>query len=145
MRAAVLLLLAALGSGCTTRRAVVTASEIRGPGATTATANWLREELYFGRAIPGGGTVSDSAFDAFVKREITPRFPEGFTILDATGYYLMRATGQTIREPTRVLLVYVREDGPSKTQALNDLIAVYKTLFRQESVLRVTTRVRASF
>jgi len=135
--------LVAIASGCTARQAVVTGTGVQNTGFTAN--NWVREELYFGRAMPNGSIVSDSAFNAFVEREIATRFPDGFTLTDATGYYRVRTTGVTIKEPSRLLIVYVSEDKPQKTQELNELISIYKALFRQESVLHVTTRVRASF
>ena len=132
----------AVSAGCTARQAVVTSTQVQNTGFTSA--NWIREELYFGRAMPNGSIVSDSAFNVFVEREIAPRFPDGFTLTDAMGYYRVRTTGVTIKEPSRLLIVYVPEDKGPKTQQLNELISIYKGLFRQETVLHVTTRVRAS-
>jgi hypothetical protein len=141
-RHVLLVALLAIGTGCTARQAVVTSTQVQNTGFTSG--NWIREELYFGRAMPNGSIVSDSAFNAFVEREIAPRFPDGFTLTDALGYYRVRTTGVTIREPSQVLIVYVPEDQPARTQSLNELITIYKGLFRQESVLHITTRVRAS-
>ena len=42
-------------------------------------------ELFFGRSLPDGGEVSDAAWLGFVDEEVTPRFPDGLTILDAVG------------------------------------------------------------
>ena len=141
-RRALLIALLALSTGCTARQTVVTGTAVENTGFRSG--NWIREELYFGRGMPNGSIVSDSAFNGFVEREVAPRFPDGFTLTDATGYYRVRATGVTIKEPSRVLIVYVPEDQPSRTQSLNELITIYKGLFRQESVLHITTRVRAS-
>ena len=44
-------------------------------------SNWSRTELFFGTAIKGGGVVTDEQFRAFLDSEITPRFPEGLTVL----------------------------------------------------------------
>ncbi len=133
---------ALLLTGCTTRRTVVTASEMQ--GGTVDTGFWARDELYLGMNTPTG-VVTDSAFTVFLDREVAPRLPSGFTVFQATGYYRDNATGRTIREPSRVLLVYYRENQPQSARALNDLAAIYKRLFNQQSVLRVTSRVRATF
>src|SRR5262249_4797549 len=37
----------------------------------------VADRLYFGRAIPGGGSVSDAAWTKFLEEVVTPRFPEG--------------------------------------------------------------------
>ena len=142
MRRVLLVALLALSTGCTARQTVVTSTGVENTGFRSG--NWIREELYFGRGMPNGSIVSDSAFNAFVEREVAPRFPDGFTLTEAMGYYRVRTTGVTIKEPSRVLIVYVPEDKPQKTRELQDLITIYKGLFRQESVLHVTTRVRAS-
>jgi len=128
-------------AGCATR-SVVTETSVQGgvvdPGA------WTRDELYLGMNTPTG-VVSDSAFGAFLDREVAPRLPDGFTVLQATGYYRDTSTGRTVREPSRVLLVYYRDNEPQSGRALAELAALYKRLFQQQSVLRVTARVRASF
>ena len=141
-RRALVIALLAISTGCTARSAVVTSTQVQNTGFTSG--NWVRVELYFGRSMPNGAIVSDSAFNTFVEREIAPRFPDGFTLTNAIGYYRVRTTGVTIKEPSSVLIVYVPEDQPPKTRSLQELITIYKGLFRQESVLHVTTRVRAS-
>ena len=63
----------------------------------------VRSELYFGRLQPDGTVVSDAEWRTFVAEEITPRFPDGFTVFDALGQYRGR-DGQIVSEPTKVLL-----------------------------------------
>jgi uncharacterized protein DUF3574 len=137
------LLLLTMFTGCARREAVVTAGELQ--SAAPNSGFWTRAELYFGMNIPAGGLVSDSAWTVFLEREIAPRLPEGFTVFESVGYYLNRTTGKTEREPSRVLLVYYREDQPQAARALTELATLYKQRFNQQSVLRVTARVKASF
>jgi hypothetical protein len=133
-----LLLIVLVSTACTARRTEVLGSVLEGGTVSAASNLWTREELFMGLNIPGGGMVSDSAFDAFVEREVVPRFPDGFTLLSVTGYY------QRTREPTRVLLVTYRETETEKSRRIAEIAAIYKRLFNQESVLRVTSRVRAT-
>jgi hypothetical protein len=42
-------------------------------------------EMYFGRKIGDRVGVSDAAFLDFTANEITPRFPQGLTVVDARG------------------------------------------------------------
>jgi hypothetical protein len=62
----------------------------------------LRTELYFGIARRGGGTVGDDEWRAFLRDEITPRFPDGLTVLDARGQWRGH-DGELIR--SRVVMV----------------------------------------
>ena len=38
--------------------------------------------MFFGRGKPGGGTVSDGEWRDFLAAEVTPRFPDGLTVVD---------------------------------------------------------------
>ena len=129
-----LLLLLLMVAACTKRTAVVTSSELQGGELYAGT--YIREELYFGLSKPNGELVSDSAFIAFTENEIATRLPEGFTILEATGYWRGQ-NGRTERERSRVLIVHYREADRTKARALADLITIYKRMFAQEAVLRV--------
>ena len=103
----------------------------------------MRSELLFGRARPNGTVVSDEEWRAFVDQEVTPRFPDGLTILEATGQYRNRA-GRLIQEPTKVLLIVHPPDARSRA-AIDEIRALYRKRFDQESVLLLSTISRASF
>jgi hypothetical protein len=128
--------------GCT-KREVVTASQLQ--GGIVGSGAWTRDELYFGLGLPSGEVISDSAFNEFVNREVLARFPDGFTLMTGTGYYRGSADQQTVREPTRVLIILYRDIEREKAQAFGELAGVYRRMFNQQSVLRVTSRVIASF
>jgi hypothetical protein len=141
LRAILLIAALAAPAGCISRQAVVTSSQMQ--GAATSTGLWIREELFFGLSSPAG-LVSDSAWQGFLDQQVAPRLPDGFTVFESVGYYRDQHTGRTEREPSRVLLVYYREGEPQVPRALADLIAIYKRVFNQQSVLRVTSTVRAT-
>ena len=103
----------------------------------------VRSELYFGRLRPDGTVVSDAEWRTFVAEEITPRFPDGFTVFDALGQYRGR-DGQIVSEPTKVLLIVHGPDARPRgsVQELRDL---YRRLFQQESVLLIESPARAGF
>jgi hypothetical protein len=104
---------------------------------------WVMTELYFGLTWTQG-VISEAQFQDFVAQDVVPRIPEGFTILQAEGAWRSTRTGQTIRQPSRVLL-RLRKDDPAQSAALNEIIAAYKTRFQQQSVLRVDAAVCAAF
>lgn len=100
--------------------------------------------LYFGLSRPGG-TISAEEFDAFVDAEITPRFPKGFTLLEAQGAWRDRTSGETEREESRVLEVLHQGEGHRGEGPFEALIERYKERFEQQSVLRVDLKASARF
>jgi hypothetical protein len=103
------------------------------PTCTPPAASTAVTELYFGRNIPGGGEVSDADWRGFLDDVVTPRFPEGFTVIDGEGQYRMSG-GAITHERSKVLMVIVK--GGDADLRLAEVAAEYKRRFRQESVLR---------
>jgi len=98
---------------------------------------YYRTELYFGRSIPGGGAVTEDEWERFLAEVVTPRFPDGFTILNATGQYREK-TGIIDKEKTEVLLFFYPVNKRSiSRRKINEIRRAYVTRFRQESVLRL--------
>ena len=93
----------------------------------------LVAELLFGRNIDERIGVSQRAFAQFVDREINPRFPDGATILDASGRYFDTTRKKTVREPSKMVLI-VLPNGAQDQDKLDAIMAAYKTRFRQQSV-----------
>jgi hypothetical protein len=96
------------------------------PGATPTL---LRTELLFGLSRPGGDVVTDAQWQEFVDRNIAPRFPAGFTVVEAA-----------VRERSKILIL-VYPSSPEADAAVEHISADYKKLFEQEEVLRVTIPV----
>ncbi len=139
-RRAVLLLvlftsLAGCGAGPSTSPAVA-------PRALPAGADLLRTELIFGRARPDGSTVSEAQWQAFVDEHLAPRFA-GFTVVPVTGQYRAQ-TGQLVREDSFLVLLLHEPDAKSRA-AIEEIRAIYKRLFEQESVPLVSVPARVSF
>jgi len=101
------------------------------------------ERLYFGRNIGDTAVVSDTAWAKFVRDVVTPAFPEGSTIWDAAGQW-RAPDGTLFRERSFVveLLHFATPDAEQRVQTVMD---DYKRRFAQQSVLRMVTKVRASF
>jgi hypothetical protein len=90
-------------------------------------------ELMFGRDIGDSVGVSESAWAQFVAREMTPRFPDGLTITDATGQWRDRDSGRIVREPSKHVEIVL--PGNDRDEAdLDAIVAAYKRQFRQQSV-----------
>ncbi|MCP5082613.1 MAG: DUF3574 domain-containing protein [Alphaproteobacteria bacterium] len=104
---------------------------------------WLSTSLFFGRSISGGGMVSDTDWIGFVEAEITPRFPAGFTVIDANGFW-RTSDGGLGREQSKVLIV-LHPQKPTRNKAFEEIISVYKTRFRQRSVLKSVSAACVKF
>jgi hypothetical protein len=96
----------------------------------------VQELLYFGTATPSG-RVTPEAWTKFIGEIVTPRFPEGLSVWQASGQW-RSASGEVIREPSYVMSL-VHPDEATASKAVQEIIASYKTRFHQEAVLRVKT------
>lgn len=96
---------------------------------------FIQDELYFGRNKPAG-QVSEQDFQWFLQQEVTPRFPDGLTVIDANGQFL--GSKGVIKEKTK-LLILIHSNSKEDKQEIQEIIDEYKTKFQQESVLRVTS------
>lgn len=90
-------------------------------------------ELFFGRNIGDAPGVSDADWRAFVDQEVTPRFPDGLTVIDAAGQW-RGPGGSVIREPSKVLLVVLSGEHGERDR-LDAIRAAYKVRFRQDAVM----------
>jgi hypothetical protein len=90
-------------------------------------------ELMFGRKIGDHIGVSDAAWARFVDREITPRFPNGFTVIDARGQWRDPDRNRIMREPSKLVQIVLPGNGEDQ-QRLDEVASAYKVRFRQQSV-----------
>ena len=114
--------------------------------ALRGSLEFVRTELFFGTAKPDG-VVSDEEFNAFLDRIITPRFPDGLTLLKGDGQF-RGEDGVIIKEDSFLLiLLYPLETFRESSRKINRIRELYKDEFQQESVLRVDDpfAVRVSF
>ena len=103
-----------------------------------------RIELMFGRNVRGHLGVSETAWTRFLTREITPRFPDGLTVLDAAGQWRDPAGGRLAREASKVVIIVTADDAPVADK-IAAIVAAYKHRFHQKSVGVVASPVCAGF
>jgi hypothetical protein len=98
---------------------------------------FARTELFFGTEKPEGPPVSDDDFRGFLDSQITPRFPDGLTVVKGDGQF-KDSEGEIIREASFVLiLLYPIESVKDSHRSIESIRRCYLHQFDQESVLRV--------
>ncbi|HRK29861.1 MAG TPA: DUF3574 domain-containing protein [Tepidisphaeraceae bacterium] len=104
-------------------------------GCEPKVAAWTRSELYFGLSTRSGQAVNDDQWEQFLREVVTPRFPDGLTVVDASGQY-RDTKGTLVKEPSKILIVW-RQTTAEEDRKLDDIRKVWRERFDQESVLRI--------
>lgn len=98
---------------------------------------WVRSELFFGTTKPDGTAFSNAEWLQFLADEITPRFPDGLTVLTGLGQWRESATSQIIQERSNVLIIlYPLATAQESSAKLEEIRDAYEQQFNQTSVLR---------
>ena len=100
-------------------------------------------ELVFGRNVGDRLGVSEDDWRRFIDEDVTPRFPDGLSVMDVQGQW-RASNGQIIHEPSKVLYL-VLDGGPDDPMKVTNIRDAYKRRFQQESVLLVTRSACVSF
>ena len=90
-------------------------------------------DLLFGRNIGGRPGVSEAQWRTFLARDVTPRFPEGLTVIDAAGQWRDPARGTIVRERSKVVTIALRDGGVDQAR-IEAIVDAYKSRFHQQSV-----------
>lgn len=116
---------------------------IGGGNALAGSNDVVETTLYFGLDLPDGGTVSEEQWSGFLADVVTPRFPDGFTVLDAYGQWRdpELADAPVIREETRIIII-VHPETSAAEGGIGEIKSFYKTSFGQKSVFHTQTQVR---
>lgn len=91
-------------------------------------------ELVFGRNIGERLGVDEEDWQRFLDEEVSPRFPDGLTVLEAKGQWRDATTGKIIAEPSKLLLLVFFEEGDGRAKA-SVIAQAYKRRFEQQAVL----------
>ena len=134
MRRAFLAALLALGAwalGACTPSIVQTVA----PTCAAPLRRALQVDLYFGEIGPAD-------WRTFLDEEVTPRFPDGLSVIDIYGQY--RNQQGTIGRERSKLLVIVVFDAPAHVPRVQAIVDSFRRRHKQESVLRVERPICAS-
>ena len=139
VRLTLIALMVTVLAGCSALPSVSTAGRTCGTGFDA----FERDTLFFGRAIPAGGQVSDAQWTGFLDTTVTPAFPQGLTVLDAVGQW-RGASGGVVREPSK-LVVLLHPRSEKDDAAITGIIDTYRKNFGQEAVLQERQSVCVRF
>jgi hypothetical protein len=130
-RTFIVLLTIALGSVCASAQPTLQCSGAQKP--------WVVADLLFGRT-----NVSEASFARFLAAEVTTRFPDGFTVIDAKGQWRAPGREKITRERSNVLMIAM-PPAADNDERLQQIIAAYKTRFKQQSVGLIVRPACVSF
>ncbi len=111
------------------------------PDCPDGSDQFVEYQLFMGRGGESGEVVSDAGWAQFLADSVTPRFPDGLTVLDGQGQW-RNAAGQVERERSKVLILFAAAGDQGKIDAIS---SEYEIRFGQESVLRVVGEACVSF
>ena len=140
MRVLIAMLALAAFLGCASEPGAETPQPTCGDGFE----EFAEYSLFFGRSdATGAEVVSEEAWSDFLADTVTPRFPDGLTVIDARGQWQLES-GAIQREGTKILYV-LTDTGDGGVRLLDAISEEYKRRFGQESVLLTSDTTCVSF
>ena len=113
-RIAALAALAMIGLGLVW---VPSPASAQGPPCHAPALPMLRIELMFGRNIGDDLAVTEDAWASFLASEVVPRFPDGFSVVDAAGPRADKPTANLfVSEPSKIIII-IAPDAPRNRAA----------------------------
>ena len=106
----------------------------------TSNSDWREYKIFCGASSKAGEVTQEQWLD-FCEKHVTTAFPNGYTSIDATGYW-KSGDKPTEREKSRMLLILAPADAQAKVQAI---ARQYLKRFQQDAVLIVTSNGSAEF
>ena len=88
--------------------------------------------------------MSEAAWTRFVTRALTPRFPDGLTISDASGQWRDPGSGTIMREPVKRVEIVLPGNADDQAR-LDAVVSAYKQEFHQRSVVVIVQEACGSF
>jgi hypothetical protein len=101
-------------------------------------------EMMFGRKIGDRIGVSEIEWSRFVDREITPRFPAGLTVFNASGQWQDTSTKKIVHEPSKIVQIVLPGE-VDDIPRLNEIAEAYKSRYKQQSVGMIVRPACVSF
>jgi hypothetical protein len=151
LRAGLLISILLLAAGCShqpvTASPQAVAPTLAGdPAHPGHTAGWVDTKLYFGLGPadePAKG-ISESAWRAFLDKEVTSRFPDGLSVIDVYGQWQGKSETTPERIRTKLLIIDYPDSDDNRAR-IEAIRSAWKKLTGDQSVMRVTEPADVSF
>ena len=120
-------------------RAAAALALLAGPAAAESACPFpadqpvLVVQLFFGQTMDKRRLVTAQEWQTFLRTVVTPAFPDGFTVYDASGQWLDQKHRHLVREKTWIIELAVANTEVAKT-AVESVTAAYKRRFHQQTV-----------
>ena len=98
------------------------------------TRNNVQIRLMFGLTRPDGSIIDGDDWQNFVNSEITPRFPAGFTVIDAQGQWYDAVAHRVTREASRIVWIVAPSSDRNLQPYLKSIRQAYQKRFSQQAV-----------
>jgi Protein of unknown function (DUF3574) len=105
-------------------------SDSNSSDANPQASTLIQEDLYFELNTASGEEISETEFQKFVDNEVTPRFPDGLTIVDAQ---------EENGENAKVVSLFVEENAANQ-DAIQEIIDTYHQQFQTAEVAKVSNQ-----
>lgn len=128
-------------------QSVVPGAVLQGDAAHPAqTQGWVDTRLYFGlgRVDQPQQGVSEQSWRDFLDREVTPRFPDGLSVIDVYGQWQGRQQAAPERLRSKMLVIDYPDTAENRAK-VEAIRAAWKQRTGDQSVLRVTQPAEVSF
>ena len=113
-------------------------------GCPEDTERWIEYQLFMGLSAPDGAVVDDTEWETFLADTVTPRFPDGLTVLDGDGEW-RGSDGRIQKEASKLLIILAPADDEDADQRIEQVSNEYKNRFEQESVLKTISKICVTF
>lgn len=109
------------------------------PVAMANCADRVYDRLFFGLGT-AEGSVSESEWRHFLNHVVTPRFPGGLTVLEASGQWRAEGERKVTAERSRIVEI-AHADAPDLQRRIDEIVMIYKRQHQQRSVMMTRARV----
>jgi hypothetical protein len=104
---------------------------------------FMRTELVFGMSRSSGPDITEAEFQSFIDDQVTPRFPDGLTVLGGNGQF-KDSSGTIVQEKSK-LLILLYPFARKSSRKVEEIRSEYQAMFQQQSVLRIDEEMCVSF
>lgn len=107
---------------------------------------WVDTRLYFGLGPADDPTkgVSEAQWRDFLDKEVTPRFPDGLSVLDVYGQWQSKTETAPERIRTKLLVIDYPDTAENRAK-IEAIRSAWKQRTGDESVMQVTEPADVSF